>query len=77
MQFSKINIRIEDKIMTLFRFKGNGLLYTITVNGHGRGYKAHPYNHSTEIGVSFHSHGRFRDFKSSMTMDNFEAVAEC
>lgn len=63
--------------MTLFRYKGNGLLYTITVNAHGGGHKAHPYKHNTEIGVKFNSHGRFRDFKSNMTMDNFEAVAEC
>lgn len=63
--------------MTLFRFKGNGLLYTITVNGHGSGHKAHPYKHNTEIGVSFNSHGRFRDFKSNMNMDNFEPIAEC
>lgn len=63
--------------MTLFRYKKNGLLYTITVNGHGRGYKAHPYKHDTEIGVKFDSHARYRDFKSDMTMDDFEAVAEC
>ena len=63
--------------MTIFRFKGNGLLYTITVNGHGRGCKAHPYNHDTEIGVKFTSHGRFRDFKGKMSMDDFEAIAEC
>jgi len=62
--------------MTIFRYSGNGLLYTITVNGHGRGYKAHPYNHDIEIGVKFTSHGRFRDFKSKMTMEDFEAVAE-
>ena len=63
--------------MTLFRFKGNGLLYTITTNGHGGGHKAHPYKHKTEIGVMFTSHSRFRDFKSGMTMDNFTAVATC
>jgi hypothetical protein len=63
--------------MTLFRYKGNGLLYTITVNGHGRGHKAHPYKHKVEIGVKFESHARFRDFKSNMSMENFEAVAEC
>lgn len=61
--------------MTLFRYKKNGLLYTITVNAHGDGHKAHPYKHDTEIGVSFTSHGRFRDFKSGMTMNDFEAVA--
>ena len=63
--------------MTIFRYKGNGLLYTITVNGHGAGHKAHPYNHKEEIGVKFTSHARYRDFKSGMTMDDFEAVAEC
>jgi hypothetical protein len=63
--------------MTLFRYKGNGLLYTITVNAHGGGHKAHPYKHNTEIGVKFNSHGRFRDFKSNMTMNDFEVVAEC
>lgn len=62
--------------MTLFRYKGNGLLYTITVEGHGRGYKAHPYGHSVEIGVKFNSHNRFRDFKSNMSIDDFEPVAE-
>lgn len=44
--------------MTIFRYKGNGLLYTITVNGHGSGHKAHPYKHDTEIGVKFTSHAR-------------------
>ena len=63
--------------MTLFRCKNNGLLYTITVNGRGGGYKAHPYKHDTEIGVTFTSHSRYRDFKSNMSMDDFEAVAEC
>lgn len=63
--------------MTLFRYKKNGLLYTITVNGHGRGCKAHPYKHDVEIGVKFDSHARYRDFKTSMSMDDFEAVAEC
>lgn len=60
--------------MTLFRYKKNGLLYTITTNGHGGGHKAHPYNHTVEIGVSFRR--RFRDFKSNMTMNDFEVVAE-
>lgn len=63
--------------MTLFRYKNNGLLYTITVNGHGGGHKAHPYKHDTEIGVTFSSHSRYRDFKVGMTMNDFEAVAEC
>ena len=62
--------------MTIFRHKGNGLLYTITIDTRGRGYKAHPYKHQTEVGVKFDSHGRFRDFKSGMSMDDFEAVAE-
>jgi hypothetical protein len=63
--------------MTIFRYKGNGLLYTITVNGHRGGHKAHPYKHKEEIGVKFESHARYRDFKSGMTMDDFEVVAEC
>jgi hypothetical protein len=63
--------------MTLFRFKGNGLLYTITTNGRGSGHKAHPYKHKTEIGVTWQSHGRHRDFKTNMSMENFEIVAEC
>ena len=60
--------------MTLFRYKKNGLLYTITTNVHGRGHKVFPYKHAIEIGVSFRK--RFRDFKSNMTMADFEAVAE-
>ena len=63
--------------MTIFRYKGNGLLYTITVNGHGGGHKAHPYKHDVDIGVMFDSHARYRDFKGRMTIDDFEAVAEC
>ena len=60
--------------MTLFRYKKNGLLYTITTNAHGRGHKVFPYKHSVEIGVSFRR--RFRDFKSNMNMNDFEVVAE-
>lgn len=60
--------------MTLFRYKKNGLLYTITVDSNGRGFKAHPYQHTVEIGVSFKR--RFRDFKSNMSMADFEVVAE-
>lgn len=60
--------------MTLFRYKKNGLLYTITTNVHGRGHKVFPYKHPVEIGVSFRR--RFRDFKSNMTMNDFEVVAE-
>lgn len=63
--------------MTLFRCKKNGLLYTITVNSNGNGHKAHPYKHDVEIGVTFTSHSRYRDFKSNMSMKDFEAVAEC
>ena len=61
--------------MTLFRYKKNGLLYTITTNGHGGRYKAHPYNHKVEIGVLFKNHSRYRDFKSNMSMADFEIVA--
>jgi hypothetical protein len=60
--------------MTLFRYKKNGLLYTITTNVHGRGHKVFPYKHSVEIGVSLRR--RFRDFKSNMNMNDFEVVAE-
>ena len=59
--------------MTIFRYKKNGLLYTITLSGRS-GYKAHPYRHTTEIGVMFKN--RYRDFKSGMTLDDFEVVAE-
>jgi hypothetical protein len=38
--------------------------------------EAHPYKHTTEIGVKFTSHGRFRDFTSTMSMNDFEPVAE-
>jgi hypothetical protein len=63
--------------MTLFRYKGNGLLYTITIDARGHNHKAHPYKHSVEIGVMFTSHDRYRDFKSNMSMKDFEPVAEC
>lgn len=63
--------------MTIYRYKKNGLLYTISANGHGSNYKVYPYKHVTEIGVVFSSNKRFRDFKSDMTMDDFEPVAEC
>lgn len=63
--------------MTLFRYAKNGLLYTITSERGRGGYKAHPYKHAVEIGVQFTSHGRFRDFKSNMTIDDFAAVAHC
>lgn len=62
--------------MTLFRYKKNGLLYTITTNGRGSGHKAIPYKHDIEIGVLFSSHSRYRDFKSTMSMDDFIIVAE-
>lgn len=62
--------------MTLFRYKKNGLLYTITSERGRGGYKAHPYKHNAEIGVTYQSHGRHRDFKSNMTLDDFVEVAE-
>ncbi len=62
--------------MTIFRYKKNGLLYIITKD-RGNRYKAHPYKHSVEIGVMFTSHARYRDFKSNMTLEDFEAVAFC
>lgn len=61
--------------MTIFRYKGNGLLYTITTNHAGHGHKAHPYKHTVEIGIKFNRHGRYRDFKSNMSMSDFTAVA--
>ena len=61
--------------MTLFRYKKNGLLYTITTNVHGRGHKVHPYKHREEIGVSFKR--RFQNFKSNMTVSDFVVVAVC
>lgn len=62
--------------MTLYRYKKNGLLYTITIDGYRRGsaYKVHPYNHNVEIGVSFKG-PRFRDFKSNMLLSDFAEVA--
>ena len=48
--------------MTLFRYKKNGLLYTITTNAHGGGHKVHPYRHDTEIGVSFKGRHTIRRF---------------
>ena len=74
MQNSKIGMFTD---MTIFRYKKNGLLYTITVNRHGRGYKVHPYKHHVEIGVQFNSHGRFRDFKVGMNFEDFVPVSEC
>jgi hypothetical protein len=64
--------------MTLFRYK-NGLLYTITQERgrFGSSYKAHPYKHSVEIGVTHTSHSRHRNFKSNMSMKDFEVVAIC
>jgi hypothetical protein len=62
--------------MTIFRFKKNGLLYTITSERGRGGYKAHPYKHSVEIGVIHTSNGRFRDFKSNMSLKDFETVAQ-
>jgi len=60
--------------MTLFRYKGNGLLYTITYTyGWGQYYKAHPYKHNTEIGYKQRS--RRGQFRPDMTLDDFEVVA--
>jgi hypothetical protein len=61
--------------MTLFRYKQNGLLYTITTNVHGGGHKVHPYRHCVEIGVLFKR--RFQNFKSNMSMSDFVTVAVC
>jgi len=63
--------------MTLFRYKKNGMLYTITTARSGGCYKAIPHKHSVEIGVMFTSHSRYRDFKHDMSMSDFEEVAVC
>ena len=60
--------------MTIFRYKLNGLLYTLTVNSCGKVYKAHPYNHNVEIGVMWKN--RFRDFKHNMSLADFVVVSE-
>jgi len=59
--------------MTIFRYIKNGKLYYITSQARG-GYKAHPFNHTTEIGITYAS--RFREFKHGMTMNDFVAVSE-
>jgi len=61
--------------MTLFRYKRNGLLYTITrdCGRMGSACRAHPYQHNTEIGMK--SKRRFREFKSNMVLADFEEVA--
>lgn len=59
--------------MTLFRHKGNGLLYTIEVRYRGRTHYAIPYKHNVEVGIVQKS--RFREFKANMSMDDFEKVA--
>jgi hypothetical protein len=63
--------------MTIFRYKKNRLLYTITREGPrgGYSYKAHPYKHNVEIGVIYTSHSRYRDFKVGMSLKDFEVVA--
>lgn len=64
--------------MKVYRYKKNGLLYTITREGSRGGYslKAHPYKHDVEVGVKFRKSNRFRDFKVNMSMDDFELVSE-
>jgi hypothetical protein len=61
--------------MTLFRYRKNGKLYTITSERGYHGYKVHPYKHSFEIGVQHKKGNRFRNFKSSMNMNDFIPVA--
>lgn len=61
--------------MKIFRYKKNGLLYTITQDRYwGRSYKVHPYKHSEEIGIVHKK--RFREFKVNMSLDDFEVVSE-
>lgn len=62
--------------MTIFRYKHNGLLYTITIDNYGRGFKAHPYLHESEIGIQYTSKNRYRNFKSNMSMSDFVVVSE-
>lgn len=59
--------------MTLFRYRKNGLLYTITVDLMRR-WQVHPYRHSVEIGIKHKS--RWREFPATMSMKDFEAVAD-
>lgn len=65
--------------MTIFRYKKNELLYTITREGArgGYSYKAHPCQHDVEVGIMFTSHAKYRNFKSDMKLDDFEAVSFC
>lgn len=58
--------------MTIFRYKKNGLLYTITTNAHGGAHKVFPYKHDVEIGITYKN--GFRDFKSNMSMKDFMPV---
>ena len=62
--------------MTLFRYKKNGLLYTITRDRGPMGvcYKVHPFQHNTEIGMK--NKTRFREFRGGMTLSDFTVVAE-
>lgn len=64
--------------MTIFRYK-NGLLYTITQERGrcGSAYKAHPYKHTVEIGVSHKSRGQYRNFKFNTKISDFTVVSEC
>ena len=59
--------------MTIFRYKGNGLLYTITAD-FGVHLRVHPYLHEVEIGVKYKH--RFREFKYNMKLSDFEVVAQ-
>jgi hypothetical protein len=60
--------------MTLFRFKGNGLLYTIErVSPRqmtGSWHEAMPYRHNVNIGVR-----NGQRFKANMTLNDFVEVA--
>jgi len=67
--------------MTLFRYRKNGLLYTIyRVTPRqilGRWYEAHPYRHNTHIGMKRPGANLPRGvvFYPEMKLEDFEEVA--
>lgn len=61
--------------MTIWRYRKNKLLYIITSERGSGNYKVHPYLHDVEIGVTYRSHSRFRDFKQGMRITDFQAVS--
>lgn len=67
--------------MTLFRYKKNGLLYTVqhVRDKMGLRYEAHPYKHTVYIGNQ--RPGKYLPkgvvFKGNMFLSDFNPVAEC